>query len=254
MQEQQAMNWYQAEMREHEKTLDCRAPRELRDPIPSWLELTEGRREEIRKRVELVLTGEVRRSEMGPGDLSIYFGRYRTLEQSPPDHFMERLKEGSCEMHRVVWWDCLEFHDTPRASYSTRLFGNCHVGQLNLTNLQVAGQLAGDHTAFLNGWHLVLSNEPELMSDVERLFSNATATLTVGDRLKAQRHLIQLWREPQPIEVDLPSRQNFSVYVEFFGRGFRSFCDKVIEMRRDPERDPFRLWICLEGWEIRSVW
>lgn len=268
-----AMNWYAAERRELSKTHDQRVPRELRQELPFWHELTERRRDDIRKRVELVLTGEVRRSEMGPGDLAIYFGRYRMLEQSPPDSFFDEhlkylnriyrgpgqkeLTRQCLKMHRMVWWDCLEFGEYPLVQITTRLFGNAHIGNYNLTNLQVAGQLAFDQTAYLTGWHLS-TNEPSgssLMPILERLLSEGVATMTVGDKPQGNRRLSALWEEPQPLGgIIIPVRQNFGVRMDFYGKGFHKVRDVILDHRRDKERGPLRIWINLEGWQIRPVY
>jgi hypothetical protein len=66
---------------------------------------------------------------------------------------------------------------------STRLFGNANVGNLSLTNLQVAGQLASDQT------YVILSLRTFLFfdgTDVRDLYQQVSSqlyfTLNVGDK------------------------------------------------------------------------
>lgn len=44
MTELQAMDWHFAEARANRKVMDSRAPKELREPEPTWFDLTETRR------------------------------------------------------------------------------------------------------------------------------------------------------------------------------------------------------------------
>lgn len=233
MQEQLAMNWYYADFR----------GKGIQEDPPSWLNLTEARRNEIKARVELVLTGEIRRSEMSPGDRAVYFGRYRFLEQQPPSR--ER------DLQRTVWWDCLEFK---RINTSNILFGVGNVGNWELSNLPIGGMISSyDQAAYLCGWYLSICNEPELAHDVEHLFSNAVASVIIGDLPVADRRLLDLYREPQPLTITVPKRRSFGVRVEFFGMELKRFQERLRAMGRDQKHEPFRLWIHLEGWHGRSV-
>jgi hypothetical protein len=240
MTEQQAVSWYVAE---------CRTGSLITNLVPLWSELPEARREEIRRRVEDVLRGEVRRSEMSLGDLAVYFGRYRLLETAPPDKFSKDRAS-----RRMVLYDSLEFGGVVPARNSTRLFGNANIGDYNRTNLEVPGQLASDQSFYIAGWHVVASDDSELLPHLERMLVDGMATLWLGDRPQTMRKLVELWREPCPVEQILPIRQTFNVVVDFFGRAFNEFCKRVDELRRDQEREPFRIWINLEGWQLREIY
>ena len=61
---------------------------------------------------------------------------------------MPRL-QGVKERRHQPFWDTLirtTGDPTPTLQQTSRLFGNANVGQIALTNLQVAGQLASDQT------------------------------------------------------------------------------------------------------------
>lgn len=251
MTELQAMDWHFAEARANRKVMDSRAPKELREPEPTWFDLTETRRGEIRSRVRNVLHGEIPRSRMGPGDLAVYFGRYRMIEQSHPATFP---RHGEChhltQIERHVWYDCLEIERN--TCCSTRLFRNLHVGNANLTNLQIGGQMIDE--AYVNGWYLSVGEDDDTLPMINRMFTNATVTLTIGDMPQAQRKLSDLWH-PCPLGVLIPERQGYDVRVEFYGKVFNEVREYLEHRQhRDPERDPFRLWIHLEGWWARRVW
>ena len=158
---------------------------------------------------------------------------------------MPRL-HGVRERRHQPFWDTLVRATGPLApasvSPSTRLFGNANVGNLALTNLQVAGQLASDQT------YVILSLRAFLYfdgADARALYTQTISqlyfTLNVGDKPMFQS---PIWNTPaggglyhadptvygngwpsadsilrlaRPIVV--PVRQNFNVNMEFFTVG-----------------------------------
>lgn len=103
----------------------------------------------------------------------------------------------------------------------------------------------------MNGWYLSVGEDDDTLPMIDRMFTNATVTLTIGDMPQAQRKLSDLWY-PCPLGVRIPERQSFDVGVEFYGKVFnevREYLDH--RQHRDHERDRFRLWIHLEGWRAR---
>lgn len=127
---------------------------------------------------------------------------------------------------------------------STRLFGNANVGNLALTNLQVAGQLASDQTYVilaLRCW--MFFDGTNARTNYQQVASQLYFTLNVGDKPQFQA---PIWYVPagggiagfdattpifnngvpsqeailklaRPIVV--PVRQNFNVNMEFFTVG-----------------------------------
>ncbi len=254
MTEQHALNWHHAELRAANHTNgDC-------EP---WSNLPEARREEIRDRVKLVLDCEVRRSEMSPGDLAVWFGRTRLIHSEPPEQLLqyladlwERNKKKRPDDSRLYqpylrrrhWWDCMEFGAIV-AEPRTRLFGNRNIGDSNLSNMQVAGCLASDNMSYVRAWYLSLDADPELIRPLEQMLCQSTATLHMGDMPQRNDRGIDLWREPQPVDVMVPVRQNMDVTLEFFGRAFETFRD-LAASRFSVALEPFRIWVHLEGWTV----
>jgi hypothetical protein len=158
------------------------------------------------------------------------------------------------EVRRSVWWDCVEFDGVREVMPYTRLFGNANVGNLNLTNLQVAGSLTYDAPGYLGGWSMV-SNAPDDSIDrtLRNLLADGVAKFMLGDRLIAERRMSELYKEAHPIECGLPVRQNTQVELQFFGGPkLREFNDEMISLREQGHTNQLRLWVNLEGW--RAVW
>jgi len=259
MTEQLAMRWYSANKRQNAKVLDARVPKELREREPEWMDLTETRRNEIRRRVRDVMNGEIPRSKLGPEDLEIHFGRYRALERNPPEGWPgepSRCEGPGYNIIRQAWWDCIEVRRDRGATRipvsSTRLFGNANVGNLIATNLQVAGQFC--YPVHLHGWHARTAEREDDLPFLERIFGRMIATMNVGDRPVTHRSVAELWQEPAAIDVTVPDRQNFNVTIEFFDRTNDELTNFIADSRRDGDREPFRLWIQVEGWAARDIW
>jgi hypothetical protein len=154
---------------------------------------------------------------------------------------------GVKERRHQPFWDTLirtTGDPTPTIQNSTRLFGNANVGNLALTNLQVAGQLASDQTYVilaLRAW--LYFDGTNRRGNYLRVASQLYFTLTVGDKpafqapawyfpsgggvygfdaatsifnlgTPSQEAILKLAR---PIMV--PVRQNFSVEAQFFTVG-----------------------------------
>lgn len=154
---------------------------------------------------------------------------------------------GVKERRHQPFWDTLVRTTgdiTPALQSSTRLFGNANVGNLALTNLQVAGQLASDQTYVVLALRAYLYfNGTNRRSNYLRVSSQLYFTLTIGDKPAfqapcwyypagggvwgfdattsimsngdpSQESIMKLAR---PIMV--PVRQNFSVEAQFFTVG-----------------------------------
>ena len=159
---------------------------------------------------------------------------------------MPRL-HGVKERRHQPFWDTLVRTTgdiTPALQSSTRLFGNANVGNLALTNLQVAGQLASDQTYVILALRAYLYfNGTNRRNNYLRISSQLYFTLTVGDKPAFQA---PCWYYPagggiwgfdastsvlsngdptqeailklaRPIMV--PVRQNFAVEAQFFTVG-----------------------------------
>ena len=159
---------------------------------------------------------------------------------------MPRLA-GVRERRHQPFWDTLirtTGDPTPTIQPSTRLFGNANVGQLALTNLQVAGQLASDQTYValaLRCW--LFFDGTNARANYQNVLAQLYFTLTLGDKPQfvapcwyfpagggiygldattavfnngypSQSAIMKLARP-----IILPVRQNFNVNAEFFTVG-----------------------------------
>lgn len=159
---------------------------------------------------------------------------------------MPRLA-GYRERRHQPFWDTLvrtTGDPTPGINARTGLFGNANIGNLALTNLQVAGQLASDQTYValaLRAW--LFFNGTNARSNYQGVLSQLYFTLTLGDKPQfvapcwyfpagggiygldattpvfnngypSQTSIMKLARP-----IILPVRQNFNVTAEFFTVG-----------------------------------
>lgn len=89
------------------------------------------------------------------------------------------------------------------SSGSNRMFGNRYVGMQELTNLQVAGMLACDQTAWILNWY-ARTNIPACAA-LDEWAHSATITLQVGYHNSMQLSLFDLLRRKEgvitPLEV-----------------------------------------------------
>ena len=161
---------------------------------------------------------------------------------------MPRL-HGVKERRHQPFWDSLirtNGDPSPVIANSTRLFGNANVGNLALTNLQVAGQLASDQTyvilalrcwLYFNGtdrrvlylgmasqlyFTLNVGDKPQFQCPAWYVpagggihgFDSGSTTSIFNNGMPTQEAILKLAR---PIMV--PVRQNFNVNAEFFTVG-----------------------------------
>jgi hypothetical protein len=182
-----------------------------------------------------------------------YPPRGRLLQNAVPQSILDKLKT-PFNIRRSVWWDCLTFDGTgqqgaPTPQRSNRIFGNRNIGLLPATNLQVAGQLAYDGTVYIAGWSVTTNVTPEDKPLVDDLLSSAFATFNLGDRPQSMRRMADLLKEAHPIEHVIPVRQNLMVDISF-----HDGCLERFQQSFHPTLRPLRIWINLEGWEMRRDW
>ena len=161
---------------------------------------------------------------------------------------------------------------------STRLFGNANVGNVALTNLQVAGQLASDQTyvilalrcyLYFNGTNrrvlylqvssqlyftLTVGDKPQFQCPAWYLpagggiygFDSGTAIFNNG--VPSQEAILKLAR---PIMV--PVRQNFSVTAEFFTTGSEDIRNGATSLNTGAASDEKIITFMLDGLQTRDV-
>jgi len=159
---------------------------------------------------------------------------------------MPRLA-GVRQRRHQPFWDTLvrtTGNPAPIIQARTGLFGNANIGQLALTNLQVAGQLASDQTYIVLALRAYLYFDgTNARTNYQGVSSQLYFTLTMGDKPQfvapcwyfpagggiygadatnavfnngypSQSSITKLARP-----IILPVRQNFNVTAEFFGVG-----------------------------------
>jgi hypothetical protein len=190
---------------------------------------------------------------------------------------MPRL-HGVKERRHQPFWDTLirtTGDITPALQSSTRLFGNANVGNLALTNLQVAGQLASDQTYVILALRAYLYfNGTNRRANYLHVASQLYFTLTVGDKPAFQA---PCWYYPagggiwgfdattsifsngdptqeailklaRPIMV--PVRQNFSVEAQFFTVGSTNALTGLNTGATDDEKV---IMFVIDGLQTRDV-
>jgi len=167
---------------------------------------------------------------------------------------------------------------TPTVQTSTRLFGNANVGNLALTNLQVAGQLASDQTyvalalrAFLyfNGinrralylgvaaqlyFTLTLGDKPQFVmpcwyfpagGGIWGFDATATTGSIFNNGVPGQSEIMKLARP-----IIFPVRQNFSVTAEFFTIGTNNVLTTINTGATDDQKV---IMFVIDGLQTRDV-
>lgn len=179
--------------------------------------------------------------------------------------------------HQPIWDTLIRTTGgSPNVPPSVKLFGNANVGNLDRTNLQVAGQLASDQTYVVLALRAYLffdgTNARDLYMGVS---SQLYFTLTLGDKPQFQA---PCWYHPagggiygadsggtailnngypsqssilklaRPIIV--PVRQNFSVNAEFFAVGST---DIRTTLQNPASDDQMVIMYMIDGLQTRDV-
>jgi hypothetical protein len=193
---------------------------------------------------------------------------------------MPRLS-GVKERRHQPFWDSLirtTGNPSPAIGASTRLFGNANVGNLALTNLQVAGSLASDQTyvilalrcwLYFNGTNrrllylgsasqlfftLTVGDKPQFQCPAWYLpagggivgFDSGTSTFTNG--IASQEAILKLAR---PIMV--PVRQNFNVNAEWFTVGSSDYRNGATSINTGATDDEKVITFLIDGLQTRDV-
>lgn len=190
---------------------------------------------------------------------------------------MPRLA-GVRQRRHQPFWDTLvntTGNPAPILNQRTGMFGNANIGQLNLTNLQVAGQLASDQT------YVVLALRAYLFFDgtnaranYQQVSSQLYFTLSMGDK---PQFIAPCWYFPAgggiygadatnavfnngyPSQgailklakpIVLPVRQNFAVTAEFFPLGATNALTLLNNGAQDDQK---KIQFILDGLQTRDV-
>lgn len=191
---------------------------------------------------------------------------------------MPRL-HGVKERRHQPFWDSLvrtTGAPSPAIQPTTILFGNANIGRLDLTNLQVAGQLASDQTyvvlalrcwLYFNGtnrranylqvasqlyWTLSLGDKPAFQAPcwyfpsgggIWGAVDDASSIFNLGE--PSHQAILKLAR---PIMV--PVRQNFSVQGQFFTVGST---DALVTLNTGATDDQKVIMFVIDGLQTRDV-
>ena len=190
---------------------------------------------------------------------------------------MPRLAGVRERRHQPFWDSLIRTTGVPAAPIppSSRLFGNANVGNLSLTNLQVAGQLASDQTYVILSLRCWLFFEGlNARTNYQQVTSQLYFTLNLGDKPQFQA---PIWYTPaggglhgfdattpifnlgmptqesilklaRPIVV--PVRQNFNVNMEFFGVGTT---DALTLLNAGDATDQKVIMFMIDGLQTRDV-
>lgn len=193
---------------------------------------------------------------------------------------MPRIANVRERRHQPFWDTLIRTTGNPTVPLqnSTNLFGNSNVGNLALTNLQVAGQLASDQTyvilalrasLYFNGtnrranylrvnsqlyWTLIVGEKPMFQAPCWYFpagggvwgFDATPATGSVfSNGEPSQEAILKLAR---PIVV--PVRQNFAVQASFYPMGSVSALDGLNSGATDDEKE---IKFVLDGLQTRDV-
>lgn len=186
------------------------------------------------------------------------------------------------ERRHQPFWDTLIHSSgvspTPLLQNSTNLFGNSNVGNLSLTNLQVAGQLASDQTYVilaLRAW--LFFDGTNRRANYTRVASQLYWTLIVGEKpmfqapcwyfpsgggvwgLDATPGTGSVFNNGEPTQeailklarpIIVPVRQNFAVQASFFPMGNVSALDLLNFGAEDDQKE---VKFVLDGLQTRDV-
>lgn len=179
--------------------------------------------------------------------------------------------------HQPVWDTLVRSTGSPSANItpSTRLFGNANVGQLQLTNLQVPGQLASDQTYVilaLRAWlyfdgtnhrdlylqtisqlyfTLTLGDKPQFVAPCwyfpagGGVYGTDTTASVLNNGYPSQQAILKLARP-----IIIPVRQNINVNAEFFSVGTTNVLDIINNAATD---DQMVILFMIDGLQTRDV-
>lgn len=252
-----AMAWYAAEKR---------------DGQVAWADLPVSRRDQIRARVKRVLAGEVSRSQCSIGDIVVlegrvrsdfcknpFYGKVRTTRGMNTEEagYMPRLHKAT-ESRWVHFYDSLEFGGASYEAYgpdvqsSTRLFGNAHIGRQELSNLMCGGYLDNFQQAnLLQSQYVTVEGFDEAQEmQVRRMMETSKIATIMGDMPQTTYSGWDLFTEPRPCALILPTRQHICACVDFYGHAYHEL--DLVCRGYDRERRRPRLVVHYEGWSLRE--
>lgn len=190
---------------------------------------------------------------------------------------MPRIANVRERRHQPFWDTLIRCKGAPTVPLqnTTNLFGNSNVGNLSLTNLQVAGQLASDQTyvilalrawLYFNGtsrrtnyltvnsqlyWTLIVGEKPMFSAPCWYFpagggtFGYDASASVFSNGEPTQEAILKLAR---PIVV--PVRQNFAVQASFYAIGDSSALNN---MNSDVTDDEKEIKFLLDGLQTRDV-
>lgn len=190
---------------------------------------------------------------------------------------MPRLSGVRERRHQPFWDSLIRVTGVPAAALqpSTRLFGNANVGNLALTNLQVAGQLASDQTYVilsLRCW--MFFDGTNARANYQQVASQLYFTLNLGDKPQFQAPIwytpagggvhgfdstIPIFNNGTPDQegilklarpIVVPVRQNFNCNMEFFAVGTT---DALTLINAGAADDQKVIMFMLDGLQTRDV-
>lgn len=196
---------------------------------------------------------------------------------------MPRIANVRERRHQPFWDTLIHVTGNPTTALqnSTNLFGNSNVGNLALTNLQVAGQLASDQTyvilalrawLYFNGtnrranylhvndqlyWTLIVGEKPMFQAPCWYFPSGGgtwgydATTSVFNNGVASQEAILKLAR---PIIV--PVRQNFSVQASFFplpAGATGATTDALAGLNSGATDDEKEIKFILDGLQTRDV-
>lgn len=193
---------------------------------------------------------------------------------------MPRIANVRERRHQPFWDSLIRTTGDPTVPLqnSSNLFGNSNVGNLALTNLQVAGQLASDQTyvilalrawLYFNGtnrranylqvnsqlyWTLIVGEKPMFQAPCWYFpagggvwgFDATAATGSVFNNGEPTQEAILKLARP----IIVPVRQNFAVQASFFPMGTVSALDGLNTGATDDEKE---IKFVLDGLQTRDV-
>lgn len=179
--------------------------------------------------------------------------------------------------HQPIWDTLVRSTGSPAATIrpSTKLFGNANVGDLSLTNLATAGQLASDQTfvvlalrcwLFFDGTNrrdlylqtvsqlyftFTLGEKPQFVAPCwyhpagGGIYGHDSTNSVLNNGYPSQQSILKLAR---PIVI--PVRQNISVNAEFFALGTTDVRDILNNAATD---DQLCIMYMIDGLNTRDV-